>query len=59
MGMLESYTYEQTLLLTTNRIMGADLYWATRMRRDAAHKGTSVGPQLYVVKSDVRVCLCV
>lgn len=41
--MLETYNYEQTLLQTTNRIVGNDLYWAMKLRQQLAHKGMTPG----------------
>ena len=41
MGMLETYNYEQTLLQTTNEILGHDLYWGMTQRRRAYQRGVA------------------
>ena len=39
MGMVDTYTYEKTLLETTNSIVANDIYWAMRQRLDTTRKG--------------------
>jgi len=38
-GLVDTYSYEKTLLDTTNRIVGNDLYWAMRNRADTNRRG--------------------